>query len=304
MKKQTAYILIIALILLQLYSITKINTLQNKIENTNMTLHSIDNRLNNQITNIYNTINKKLEEEASKIHESSVSVGKLNTSTLKVPITFIVEPKTVTETLNVSLDFNGEILPLKQSGIKFSGTKDLEISENVYPKIILEDKGVKNVEEHRGLNVFRIKETIFPNIFIHFSGTTKYSSGEYHAKGSLMGEYRHTNNNNNDFKEMKYVVKIDGEVIDEKSISLEKENEYSEPLSIDIDDKYPLEKGEILTTNIIAVDTLGFTHEYLVTHYEGDSNAQREPHFEKMNIKGPNGEIVYIFDEENYKLNN
>lgn len=302
MKKQTAYILIIALVLLQLYSITKINALQNKIENTNMTLHSIDNRLNNQISNIYNTISKKLEEEASQIHDASVTVGKLNTSTLTVPITFTVQPKTVTDTLSVSLDFNGEILPLKKSDIKFSGTKDLEISENVYPKIILEDKGVKSVEEHRGLNVSKIKETIFPNIFVHFSGTTKYSSGEYQAKGSLMGEYQHSNNN--DFTAMKYVVKIDGEIIDEKSIPLEKDNEYSEPLSIDIDDQYPLEKGEILTTNIVAEDTLGFTHEYLVTHYEGDSNAQREPHFEKMNIKGPNGEPVYIFDEKDYKNSN
>lgn len=303
MKKQTAYILIIALILLQLYSITKINSLENRIENTNMTLHSIDNRLNNQINNIHNTINKKLEEEASKIYDSSVAVGSLNKDTLMVPITFTVEPKTLTETLSVSLDFNGEILPLKQSGIKFSGTKDLEISENVYPKIILEDSGVKNVEEHRGLSVSRIKETIFPNIFVHFSGTTKYSSGEYHAKGSLMGEYQHSKNNN-DFIDMKYVVKIDGEIVHEKSIPLVKENEYSEPLSIDIDDEYSLDKGEILTTNIVAVDTLGFTHEYLVTHYEGDSNDQREPHFEKMNIKGPNGETVYIFDERDSKISN
>jgi|GEM_PF-1994888 len=303
MKKQTAYILIIALIALQLYSITKITSLQNKIDNTNMTLHSIDSRMNSQISNIYNTIDKKLEEEASKIHTSSVTVGKLNTSTLRVPITFTVEPKTVTESLNVLLDFNGETISLKQSGMKFSVTKDLEISESIFPKIILEDQGVKIVEEHRGLNVFKIKETIFPNIFAHFSGTTKYSSGEYHAKGSLMGEYQKSQNNNN-FIDIKYVVKIDGEIIEEKPILLEENNQMSESLILDIDDQYSLDKDQILTANIVAVDALGFVHEYLVTHYVGDSNAQREPHFQKMNIKAPNGDTVYIFDERDYKINN
>jgi hypothetical protein len=302
MKKQRAYILIVILIILQLYSITKISSLQNKIENTNMTLNTIDYRMNNQINSIHNTINQKLEEEASKILDSSVSVGNLNTSTLTVPITFTVEPKTISEDLSVSLDFNGEILPLQRSGIKFSGTKGLEISESVFPKIILEDQGVKSIEEHRGLNVSRIKESIFPSIFAHFSGTTKYSSGEYHAQGVIDIDYKEFNKNNY-FKEMKYIVKIDGALVDEKPILLEA-NQSGESFSVDINDQYTLDKGEILTTSIMAEDELGFTHEYLVTHYVGDSNAQREPHFEKIKIMAPNGETVYIFDEMDYKINN
>src|SRR6056297_2216508 len=119
MKKQTAYILIVALIALQIYSLTQIISLQNDLENTQVTLHSIDNRLNSQISNIYHTITKKLEEEASKIHTSSVTVGALNTDTLKVPITFTVEPKTITKSLEVLLDFDGEIISLEKSGTQF-----------------------------------------------------------------------------------------------------------------------------------------------------------------------------------------
>jgi hypothetical protein len=303
MKKQKAYILIVALILLQLYSITKINTLQNKVENTNMTLHSLDTRMNSQINNIYHTITKKLEEEASKIHTSSVTVGSLNTDTLKVPITFTVEPKTITESLEVLLDFNGEIIPLEQSGTQFFVTKDLEISETAFPKIILQDEGVKYVEEHRGLNVSRIKESIFPNIFAHFSGTTKYSSGEYHAKGFIDIEYRGVNEENY-FKEMKYVVKVDNEKMNEKMIPIVDGKQNIDPISIEIDDEYSLKKGQILTGNIVAKDVLGFVHAYLVVHYVGDSNAQREPHFDKLSIKAPNGETVYLFDEMDYKNSN
>jgi len=303
MKKQTAYILIVALIALQIYSLTQIISLQNDLENTQETLHSIDNRLNSQISNIYHTITKKLEEEASKIHTSSVTVGALNTDTLKVPITFTVEPKTITESLEVLLDFDGEIISLEQSGTQFFVTKDLGISETAFPKIILQDQGVKHLEEHRGLNVSRIKESIFPNIFAHFSGTTKYSSGEYSEKGFIDIEYIGANEDNY-FKEMKYVVKVDNKKINEKMISIVDEKQNIDSISIEIDGEYSLEKGQTLTGNIVAIDALGFVHEYLVVHYVGDSNDQREPYSDKLSIKAPNGETVYLFDEMDYKNHN
>jgi len=303
MKKQTAYILIVALIALQIYSLTQIISLQNDLENTQETLHSIDNRLNSQISNIYHTITKKLEEEASKIHTSSVTVGALNTDTLKVPITFTVEPKTITKSLEVLLDFDGEIISLEQSGTQFFVTKDLGISETAFPKIILQDQGVKHLEEHRGLNVSRIKESIFPNIFAHFSGTTKYSSGEYSEKGFIDIEYIGANEDNY-FKEMKYVVKVDNEKINEKMIPIVDEKQNIDSISIEIDGEYSLEKGQTLTGNIVAIDALGFVHEYLVVHYVGDSNDQREPYSDKLSIKAPNGETVYLFDEMDYKNHN
>lgn len=303
MKKQTAYILIVALIALQIYSLTQIISLQNDLENTQETLHSIDNRLNSQISNIYHTITKKLEEEASKIHTSSVTVGALNTDTLKVPITFTVEPKTITKSLEVLLDFDGEIISLEQSGTQFFVTKDLGISETAFPKIILQDQGVKHLEEHRGLNVSRIKESIFPNIFAHFSGTTKYSSGEYSEKGFIDIEYIGANEDNY-FKEMKYVVKVDNKKINEKMISIVDEKQNIDSISIEIDGEYSLEKGQTLTGNIVAIDALGFVHEYLVVHYVGDSNDQREPYSDKLSIKAPNGETVYLFDEMDYKNHN
>ncbi len=303
MKKQTAYILIVALIALQIYSLTQIISLQNDLENTQVTLHSIDNRLNSQISNIYHTITKKLEEEASKIHTSSVTVGALNTDTLKVPITFTVEPKTITKSLEVLLDFDGEIISLEKSGTQFFVTKDLGISETAFPKIILQDQGVKHLEEHRGLNVSRIKESIFPNIFAHFSGTTKYSSGEYSEKGFIDIEYIGANEDNY-FKEMKYVVKVDNKKINEKMISIVDEKQNIDSISIEIDGEYSLEKGQTLTGNIVAIDALGFVHEYLVVHYVGDSNDQREPYSDKLSIKAPNGETVYLFDEMDYKNHN
>jgi hypothetical protein len=300
MKKQTAYILVAALIVLQLYSLVKINSLQSRVENTNNIINSVENRLDNQINSIYQNVDQKLEAQASLIYNSSTKAGKLDITTLTVPITFTIEPKVVTETMSVSLDFNGEIVRLEKSGLQYSITKNFEISDSISPKIIMEDNGIKNIEEHMGLRVSNIKEQVFPNIFAGFSGESSYGSNEYRVKGHLDIDYK-PSQDNNPFIDMKYVIKVADEIIKETPVVLEKNSGLDGTFTLDIDDKYSINDGQILTSNIVAVDSFGFTHEYLVTHFVAGSNMQREPYFKQEKIIAPNGEVVYLFDENNYE---
>ena len=100
---------------------------------------------------------------------------------------------------------------------------------------------------------------------------------------------------------MKYVIKIGEKIIEETPIVLDKDNRLGGSFTLDIDDKYSVDDGQILTSNVVAVDSLGFTHEYLVTHYVAGSRAQREPYFKQERIIAPNGKVVYLFDENNYE---
>ncbi|WMJ84541.1 hypothetical protein ACS3UN_06675 [Oscillospiraceae bacterium LTW-04] len=300
MKKQIECILIAVLIVFQFYSLVKINLLQSRVENTNNIINSVENRLDNQINSIYQKVDQKLEAQASLIHKSWTKVGKLDIGTLTVPITFMVEPKTVTETMSVFLDFNGEIIRLEKSGVQYSTIKNFEISDSISPKIIMEDNGVKNIEEHMGLRVSSIKEQVFPYFYAGFSGESSYRSNEYRAKGKLNISCKPLQENNS-FVDIKYVIKVNDKIIKETDVISEKENGLSETFTLDIDDKFSINDGQILTSNVVAVDSLGFTHEYLVTHFVAGSNMQREPYFQKMNIIAPNGGIVYQFDENNYE---
>ena len=137
MKKQTAYILIALLLVLQLSSLVKINSLQSRIENTNNIIKSVENRLEDQINSIYQNVDEKLEEQTSLIHNSTTKVGELNIANLTIPIKFTIEPKTVTENMSVYLDFNGEIVQLEKSGLQYFTTKNFEISDSISPKLLL-----------------------------------------------------------------------------------------------------------------------------------------------------------------------
>jgi hypothetical protein len=164
----------------------------------------------------------------------------------------------------------------------------------------MEDNGVKNIEEHMGLMVSNIKEQVFPYIFARFSGQSSYGSNEYRAKGHLDIDYK-PSQENNPFIDMKYVIKVDDEIIKETPVVLEKDSGIGGTFTLDIDDKYSINDGQILTSTVVAVDSFGFIHEYLVTHFVAGSNVQREPYFKQEKIIAPNGELVYLFDKNNYK---
>lgn len=300
MKKQTAYILVAALIVLQFYSFVKINLLQSRVENFNNRINSVENRLEKQINSIYQNVDQKLEEQLSLIHNSTIKVGKFDIATQTIPIKFMIEPKTVRENMSVFLDFNGEIVQLEKSGLQYSTTRNFEISDSISPKVIIEDNGVINIGEHKGLKVSNIREQVFPYIFARFAGRSSYGSNDYQAKGHLVIDYK-PSQEDNPFIDMKYVIKIGEKIIEETPIVLDKDNRLGGSFTLDIDDKYSVDDGQILTSNVVAVDSLGFTHEYLVTHYVAGSRAQREPYFKQERIIAPNGKVVYLFDENNYE---
>lgn len=293
MKKQQLHILVFLLVILQVYSLVKINLMQSRIDNVNNTINFVENRLENQISSIYQNVDQKLEEQASLIHTSSVTIGQLDLNTLTVPVTFTIEPKTVTDSMTVFLGFDGEVIRLEKSGLQYSVTKSFSIEEYIYPKLIIDDNGVQNIEESRELSISKMKEKLFPFIFARFSGETGYGSNEYRVKGCLEIDYK-PSMDDQFFVEIKYVVKVDHETLVETAVPFE---EKKETMTYDIDDAYSLDDGQIFTGSIVAIDNLGFIHEYLIMHYEAGSHSQREPYFEQEKIMAPNGEIVYMFDE-------
>lgn len=301
MKKQTLYLIIAALAVLQLFSYIKISSLESSLQNANNTIRSVENHLNNQINSIYENVDSRLEEQASLVYHGSAVVGEVDARNLTVPVTFTVQPKAVTETMTVSLDFDGELIPLKKSGLEYSVTKDFTILDAISPSIVIEDQGVKNVGDYAGLQIMSLRERVLPTLFARFTGETSYGSREYRAKGRLNIDNKSPLlASKNPFVDIKYVIKVNDEVIKEIPVPLDNDIGFGGTFTLDIDEKYTLEVGQILTSHVVAVDSLGFVYEYLVTHFEAGSSAQREPYFEEEKITAPTGEVAYQYDAGNF----
>lgn len=292
MKKHISSIIIVVLSILQLYSFVKISNLQERIDINNSSIQSNRSQLQNQISSIYQNVDNKLEQQASLIKNASYEFGDLNIEMLEIPITFFITPKTISENTSIFLDLNGDLIPLQKVGTTYSTTANFNIFSNVFPSIIIEDNGVKKLEDNLNLRVGEISSSIFPSGHPRFSGRSSYGSNKYTMSGHIDFDEKPANADIS-FVEINFVNKVDGEIINRKPIPI------SEGM-IKIEEKIPLNVGQLLTSYVVAVDNLGFTHEYLVEHFLAGAEAQREPYFEQKYIYAPNGELVYQFDETDY----
>ena len=108
------YIVIAILVVLQIYSLLQINGLKTKVQETERGIGYAQERLDRNISEIYSNVDRKLEEYTSLVTSSGYEIGEINLQTLKVPVTFKLQPKTLTETTAVFLKYGEVIVPMER----------------------------------------------------------------------------------------------------------------------------------------------------------------------------------------------
>ena len=296
MKNKKIYIgigVITVLTINQIYFINRFEKLERKINDLSYQLNHTEQAINNSISNIYYNIDEKLKEEASILSDVNVKIGEIDVDKLSIPVTFSIEPKVVSDTTTVYLKFEDETIKLEKNDIEYTGEKIFEISNNeIQPTIIIEDKGVKNITEDNRLIVPINIEEFIPRLhpfhygrgWSHTSGSDKY---EYREDGFLPINIDNSRKNIG-FKTIKFITYIDDEKVNEREVTKEEMNNQG----LELDNKYTLKEGQVLTSHIIAVDELGFIHEYPLEYYVAGSESQREPQYEAMKITSPDGKVL------------
>jgi len=288
-KTKILYIVIIMLAVLQAYSIFQINSLKAKVEQTESGIGYAQERLDRNISEIYSNVDRKLEEYTSLVTSSGYEIGEINLQTLKVPVTFKLQPKTLTETTAVFLKFGEEKVPMERQATEFVLTKDFAIKDEVSPTIIIEDKGVLQFDDHDYLRVYNLKDEVFSSISTHFEGESGYSAQEpynYRMKGNMVVDSSAINGDNI-FKDIEYIVTLDNEVIKTYQADFVG-NGY-----IEINDNFKMETGQTLVGKVVAKDGFNFTHEYLIMHYIAGEREQGLYYSENEKIISPKGTVIY-----------
>ncbi|MDD2235040.1 MAG: hypothetical protein PHV03_09125 [Desulfitobacteriaceae bacterium] len=292
-KTKLLYIIIAMLAVSQVYFIFQINSLKTKVQQTENGIAYAEDRLESNISEIYSNVDRKLEEYTSLVTNCGYEIGEFNLQTLKVPVTFKLQPKTLTETTTVFLKFSAEKILMERQGAEFVLTKAFAIKDEVFPAIIIEDKGVLQFEEHDYLRVYNIRDKVFSSLSPCFEGQSGYSAQgpyDYRMKGNIaMGSVI---NGDNSFKDIKYIVTLDDEVI--KTYQAD----FVGSGNIEINDNFKMKTGQTLIGKVVATDRLNFTHEYLIMHYVAGEGEQREHYYENEKIIAPDGTAICDLDEK------
>ena len=291
-RKSVFYIIIALFLLLQLYSLSRINRLENYISNLENSVISYQNSLSRMNRDISENVKNILDRQASIIASCSYEIGTPDMEALTIPVSFRVQPKQLTDSTSVSLIFEDETLAMERNGSEFLLTHNFELSNVLTPTIIVEDNGASQFEENRNLFVYGLKSYVFPETYPNFNGSRGCMSRrpEYEISGTIYMDNYSTEvaaNGMNILEEAKYVIAVDGQVISEKEIDLKSSDIV---FGVDIKEKWKVKQGQTLSLNIIAVDSLGFTHEYPLISYTnggGDNPVYGEK------ITAPDGRVVW-----------
>lgn len=286
MKKKTLYILISVLIISQLVSIIRINSLQRQVENTYREMNNLSHSIRTEMNGIYNNVDAMLNQQASLIESGAAKMGAPDIEQLTVPITFTLIPKEVSEHTAVSLDFNGELFPMEKNGTTFSTTISRDIFSISFPKIIIDENGIRKTTEDERVGIWDIKEEIFPTMYPRLMGDASYNGETYSRRGELSVEIKEASEI--EYKEIRFVIKVDDQLISDEIIP--KESFYS---GYEVDEKISLSSGQICTMTVIATDSIGLEHHYLVDHWDADSGSQREQLFDNEQIYSSDGKLLW-----------
>lgn len=290
MKKYSNYI-IIALIVINIFSILKINNLENSMDNYYQQIMSGINRNNSEISNIYSNINSVLEKQSSLLDSYKIEFGdNLNKDSLTVPVKFTVVPKEYSVGLTVNIQLNDESFILNKNGTFFETTIDVDIFDAFQPKVVISQNGIQkteSIDEYYDLyNKFLLR------LEGYYNGSTQYSNGKHIYKGGKI-ELRITNTNDTVPEKVSIVYDINGSTLrkDEMSISeFSNERHATNFINTDIIDEVELNANEVLTVYANIQDEYGINYKYVVLRNEVDSNG--EPVFGRP--EWSNGSIVEI----------
>ncbi len=290
MKKNNSFILIVILIVVQVMSFFKISDLEREIEKMTSYTMSVHDTVNSSISSLYFNVEEKLNKQASYIEHIETSIGTPNGEDLTVPITYTIIPKEVSDNTSLSLDFNGKFIKMDRDGTKFSLTLVAEIfNPEIYPNIVITEDGVTKTEKNDLLNIYSLKDNIFPDLSIYLMGSAHGNSKGYKRMGTIRSDIHPPLGLSKtlEFVDARFVIKVNDDIILNKPIDINDLNGY------EINEEVALKDGEICTMYIVLEDSLRLEHHYMIDHYVQGSNGQREPFYDNEEIYSQDGTLLW-----------
>jgi hypothetical protein len=296
-KSRSLYFIIFILFGFQLNALYEINQLKAKLQLVDNNIAYLDYHLSSRINDVYSNVDTKLREQASLVTSAHFEVGEFNVETLKVPFTFRLQPKVLTNTTKVFLNFKDERVPMIKQGTEFFLTKEFDLNDENVPMIEIEDKGVSSFEENNDIALYDVRKQVFSSMYLNFSGFSQYTAlepYEFNAEG-IISITSVNIQGNNDFIDIKYVVSIDDIVV--KTL----QTELTDVGSFEVKDDFKVKSGQRLIGKVVAIDRMNMSHEYIVFDYVGGEENDMVNVNQNEKIITPNGVIIYeAFGDDYY----
>lgn len=298
--KRNFEIIIVALVLLNIFTILKLNRMQNSFDNKYNHLINAVEGTNSIVSGITSNVNAILEKQGSILDSYEITFGDKLNSDLTVPVKVSITPKEYSEGLNASLVINEEGILMQKSGASFIATVNLNIFKSLQPKVILEQNGVQKIEsidEYYG----DIQQKYLLQINGGYSGTESYSNGKYSLDGNI--ELDIYSQQNNVPEKISIIYDVNGKIVKEQQVEVSEMNNVdfvTNFINIDLNEIIDLKVNESLTVYAIIKDNYKLTYKYISKVIEIDSNGNtvhKVPEYTTgsvIEITDKDGNVLYV----------
>lgn len=297
--KKNLEILIAALILLNVFTLFKLNSIQNLLDNE--IRYAIEDT-EREVSNFTSNINSLIEKQTSIIDSYEVTFGDKLNPDLTAPVKLSVVPKEYTDGTNVSLLFNDKNIAMEKDGAAFSGTVDINIFEAFKPIVVIEQNGVQRTESID--EYYDLQHKYILNINGGYNGKESYRSDKYIFNGNI--DLQIVSQQGRLTEDVKIIYDVNGKTVKEQNAELSSENDkpdiFSNFVNIDINEQIDLKSNDKLTIYAVVKDNLGLNYKYVFKYIEIDSDGNPLRRIAEwtigtiVEISDKNGNVLYTPD--------
>jgi len=287
--KRRVIIGFIALIILNLWGLIRIKSLQYTIESMQRDISILHSNMNASISSINGTVEETLKKQGSILSDFSYSedgldienkvinltlkgTPKIYKEGLKFYFTYICsngDSKSVEGKLDEDLNYSAKIAVPIENEVKFAVT--LDYGDEVKKEICVDD--------YRDEMEYQLQLT--PQ---GFSGEYETKRNEVTFNGKIESWIYPSKKEGNYVVEPLCNVKINDEVVDE--FKLDNNNEAPSKYSVDFNKSYKLNEGDRLDIFVEVYDTYGFNYKYCAMTIFNENGK-----INKLDFSGENGVV-------------
>jgi hypothetical protein len=299
MKKNKLYIIIIALVILNLYTISKIKNLENTVNNHYQQYINSQSMFDENINNIYSNVDEKLKKQASILDSYDVTFGTFDSERFMVPIDISITPKEYIYGLEALIVIGDDTFPMIYKNKNFVGTCKVSAFDDFSIKVMLDYNGIQKTETLE--EYFSLREKFLLGISGGFAGTSSYSLNTMTFDGDINFDFN--TNSNNAVTGITLIQELNGTIVKQETIdAAEIKNDH---IVIKEKDRVMISAQDKFLIYALITDKYGLTYRFNIETFQYLINNGTESQVENRidlglvsEIRDKNGNILYDFLNE------
>lgn len=292
--------IIVLMAVLLAFALYKIATLSDEIDHLksrNSNLTGDIQILREEISSIYDNVDKQLKKQASLISGVDFSIGNPSEDMKTVELSLTVVPKLISDDMQISVTVDGVTAPLERNGNEFKGTIDvgLFVDYNQWPLLSIKTADGTKTEYLEDVDVSYMFSRHLPSLYADMSGGSgKFSDGMLSVDLGFTVETKPASPNAPiTFTSFTLIEEVNGKEISRQDIT-EEVRKSGESYNTRYVKNFKVTYGDELKVYVIAEDSLGYIHKTLAHYWlESEDGAQAEAVFGGEMIYDKDGNLLY-----------